>query len=163
MPKGKGLYTRKGAKGRNMYFRDGKMISEKSYRASLARRGSVTRTRKSSPRRSSRKTMARRKTYSRRKPAMPHPSITGMAAGLSVAQYLNAGTASGGSGVIKQVADGNLNSAFTSLSKNAINLATSPAGKAVLSTSIVLATAGGLARKWFPNTRLGGNKLYFKI
>jgi len=162
MPKGKGLYTRKGAKGRNMYFRDGKMISEKSYRASLARRGSVTRTRKSSPRRSSRKTMARRKTYSRRKPAMPHPSITGMAAGLSVAQYLNSATATSG-GVIKQVADGNLNSAFTQLSKNAINLATSPAGKAVLSTSIVLATAGGLARKWFPSVKLGGNKLYFKI
>ena len=97
-----------------------------------------------------------------RKPAMPHPSITGMAAGLSVAQYLNAGTATGG-GVIKQAAEGNLNAAFTSLSKNAINLATSPKGKQVLSTSIVLATAGGLVRKWFPSVKLGGNKLYFKI
>ncbi len=163
MPKGKGLYTRKGAKGRKMYFRDGKMISEKSYRASLARRGSTTR-RRSSPRRSNpRKTMARRKTYRRRRPAMPHPSVTGMAAGLSVAQYLNSATASGKSGVIAQAMKGDLSSSFTQLSKNAINLAMSDAGKKVLSTSIVLATAGGLARKWFPSVKLGGSKLYFKI
>ena len=161
MPKGKGLYTRKGANGRKMYFRDGKMISEKSYRASLARRSSTTR--RSNPRRSPRKTMARRKTYSRRRPAMPHPSVTGMAAGLSVAQYLNSATASGKSGVIAQATKGDLSSAFTQLSKNAINLAMSDAGKKVLSTSIVLATAGGLARKWFPNVKMGTQKHYFKI
>ena len=171
MPKGKGLYKRKGAQGRIMYFRDGKMISKKSYLASMARRGPAKR---SNPRRSTtrRKTMARRRTYSRRKPAMPHPSITGMAAGLSVANYLNSGkTVSTGisglsaksAGVIKDLADGKLNDAFGTLSANAVNLATSTAGKQVLSTSIVLATAGGLARKWFPSVKLGGNKLYFKI
>ena len=52
---------------------------------------------------------------------------------------------------------------ISQLSKNAINLATSTTGKKVLSTSIVLATAGGLVRKWFPSVKLGGNKLYFKI
>jgi len=167
MPKGKGLYKRKGARGRIMYFRDGKMISKKSFLASMARRGPAKR---SSPRRSTRKTMARRKTYSRRRPSMPHPSVTGMAAGLSVAQYLNAGSSVGitgisarTAGVIKDVTDGNLNQAFGTLSKNAVSLATSDAGKKVLSTSIVLATAGGLARKWFPSVKLGGNKLYFKI
>ena len=160
MPKGKGLYKRKGARGRIMYFRDGKMISKKSYQASVSRRSST----RSSPRRSNpRKTMARRKTYRRRRPAMPHPSVTGMAAGLSVAQYLNSATASGKSGVIAQAMKGDLSSSFTQLSKNAINLAMSDAGKKVLSTSIVLATAGGLARKWFPSVKLGGNKLYFKI
>ena len=171
MPKGKGLYKRKGAKGRIMYFRDGKMISKKSYLASASRRTAV----RSSPRRSTTRrktTMARRRNYSRRKPAMPHPSITGMAAGLSVAQYLNSGstvaTGMGGisaktAGVIKDVSDGNLNQAFGTLSSNAVKLATSTAGKKVLSTSIVLATAGGLARKWFPSVKLGGNKLYFKI
>ena len=107
--------------------------------------------------------MARRKTYSRRRLAMPHPSVTGMAAGLSVAQYLNYATASGKSGVIAQAMKGDLSSSFTQLSKNAINLAMSDTGKKVLSTSIVLATAGGLARKWFPSVKLGGNKLYFKI
>jgi len=38
-----------------------------------------------------------------------------------------------------------------------------PTGKTVLSSAIVLATAGGLARKWFPSVKLGGNRLYFKI
>ena len=91
-----------------------------------------------------------------------------MAAGLSVANYLNQGTAVGAGvlrtgGVIKDTLDGNLNSAFSSLSKNAVDLATSTGGKAVLSSAIVLATAGGLARKWFPSVKLGGTKLYFKI
>jgi len=100
----------------------------------------------------------------RRRPAMPHPSITGMAAGLSVASYLNQGTSKTfGKGVIDDVLGGDLGDGFNALSKNAIDLATSPSGKAVLSSAIVLATAGGLARKWFPSVKLGGTKLYFKI
>ena len=164
MPKGKGLYKRKGAQGRIMYFRDGKMISKKSYLASMARRGPAKR---SNPRRSTtrRKTMARKRTYGRRKPAMPHPSVTGMAAGLTVASYLNTGGAGvfSSTDVIKSVTDGKLSNAFSLLSKNAINLASSTTGKQALSSAIVLATAGGLARKWFPSVKLGGNKLYFKI
>jgi len=163
MPKGKGLYKRKGAQGRIMYFRDGKMISKKSYLASMTRRGS---TKRSNPRRSTRgKTMARRKTYSRRRPAMPHPSVTGMAAGLTVASYLNTGGPGvfSSTDVIKSVTDGKLSNALNLLSKNAINLASSTTGKQALSSAIVLATAGGLARKWFPSVKLGGNKLYFKI
>ena len=100
----------------------------------------------------------------RRKPAMPHPSITGMAAGLSVAQYLNQGSAiSTKTGVIADALGGDLQGAFQELSTNAIDLATSTKGKTVLSSAIVLATAGGLARKWFPSVKLGGTKLYFKI
>ena len=95
---------------------------------------------------------------------MPHPSITGMAAGLSVAQYLNQGTSkSFGKGVIDDVLGGDLSQGFRDLTDNAVNLATSASGKAVLSSAIVLATAGGLARKWFPSVKLGGSKLYFKI
>ena len=104
----------------------------------------------------------------RRRMSIPHPSITGMASGLAVANYLNQGTRVGAGpittgGVIKDALDGNLNVAFTELSKNAVNLATSTGGKAVLSSAIVLATAGGLARKFFPSVKLGGTKLYFKI
>jgi len=100
----------------------------------------------------------------RRKPAMPHPSITGMAAGLSVAQYLNQGSSKAfGKGVIDDVLGGDLSDGFRALTDNAVDLATSPSGKAVLSSAIVLATAGGLARKWFPSVKLGGTKLYFKI
>ena len=99
-----------------------------------------------------------------RKPAMPHPSITGMAAGLSVAQYLNQGGApTGGKGVIADLMASNLSSAFDNLADNAIALASTTKGKGVLTSAIVLATAGGLARKWFPSVKLGGTKLYFKI
>jgi len=162
MPKGKGLYTRKGASGRKMFFRDGKLISEKSYRSSLTRRS--TGSRKRNPRPSPRRTNRRKNMARYRRPAMPHPSITGMAAGLSVAQYLNQGTSKGfGKGVIDDVIGGKLSSAFRDLSDNAVNLATSPSGKAVLTSAIVLATAGGIARKWFPSVKLGGSKMYFKI
>jgi hypothetical protein len=153
-----------------MYFRDGKLISKKSYDASRKRRGRSTKKgmRRKTARRAYTGTRSRRKNMARRRMAIPHPSITGMASGLAVANYLNQGTSVGiGSlktgGVIKDTLDGNLNSAFSSLSKNAVDLATSPGGKAVLSSAIVLATAGGLARKWFPSVKLGGTKLYFKI
>ena len=100
----------------------------------------------------------------RRKPAMPHPSITGMAAGLSVANYLNQGTSKTfGKGVIDDVLGGRLSQGFRELTENAVDLVTSPSGKAVLSSAIVLATAGGVARKFFPSVKLGGTKLYFKI
>ena len=161
MPKGKGLYTRKGAKGRKMYFRDGKMISEKSYRASLARRGSAKR---SNPRRSTtRKTMARKRTYSRKR-SMPHPSITGMASGLSVAQYLNSGGgAQTGTTVLKLLTKSDLSGGLQMASANAVNLVTSDVGKKVLTSAITIAAVGGLARKWFPNIKLGGTKIYARI
>jgi len=150
-----------------MYFRNGKLISEKSYRSSVSRRRGTSpkrATRRRSPG-TRRKTVARRRRTYRRKPAMPHPSITGMASGLAVASYLNSGTTkfSPGSGVIKDLTGGALNKGFSALSKNAIDLATSDSGKKVLSTAIVLATAGGLARKWFPSVKLGGSKFYFKV
>ena len=161
-----GLYTRKGANGRRMYFRDGKLISKKSYDTSRKRKRS---TRKGMRRKTARRAYTgnpRRKNMARRRPAMPHPSITGMASGLAVAQYLNQGTKTGNgpvSGVISEAVGGNIQGAFTELSSNAIALATSDKGRAVLSSAIVLATAGGLARKWFPSVKLGGTKLYFKI
>ena len=158
-----GLYTRKGANGRRMYFRDGKLISKKSYDTSRKRRS----TRKGMRRKTARRAYTgnpKRRNMARRRPAMPHPSITGMAAGLSVAQYLNQGTSKGfGKGVIDDVLGGKLGDAFNDLSTNAVALATSPSGKSVLTSAIVLATAGGVARKWFPSVKLGGTKLYFKI
>ena len=160
-----GLYTRKGANGRRMYFRDGKLISKKSYDTSRKRKRS---TRKGQRRKTSRRAYTgnpRRKNMARRRMTIPHPSITGMASGLAVAQYLNQGASTGraSGGVIADALKGNIEPAFAELSKNAVSLATSAPGKAVLSSAIVLATAGGLARKWFPSVKLGGTKLYFKI
>jgi len=165
-----GLYTRKGANGRRMYFRDGKLISKKSYDTSRKRKRS---TKKGMRRKTARRAYTgnpRRKNMARyRKPAMPHPSVTGMAAGLSVAQYLNAGQDVGITGitattpsVLKDVLDSNISSAFGKLSSNAVSLVKSADGKKVLSSAIVVATAGGLIRKWFPTTKLGGQKLYFR-
>jgi len=163
MPKGQGLYKRKGAKGRIMYFRDGKMISKKSYLASASRR-TATRT---SPRRSTTRrktTMARRRTYSRKRMAMPHPSITGMASGLSVAQYLNSGGgAQTGSTVLKLLGKSQVSEGLQFASANAVNLVTSDVGKKVLSSAIIIAAAGGVARKWFPNIKLGGSKIFMRI
>ena len=100
----------------------------------------------------------------RRRMAIPHPSITGMASGLAVAKYLNQGTAvTTKTGVISDVVGGNLQGAFQELSENAISLATTQTGKTVLTSAIVLATAGGLARKFFPSVKLGSTKWYFKI
>ena len=52
---------------------------------------------------------------------IPHPSVTGMASGLAVAAYLNAGRKFNGGklageGVIKDVTDGQLGQAFGTLS-----------------------------------------------
>jgi len=166
-----GLYTRKGANGRRMYFRDGKLISKKSYDTSRKRGSTKKGMRRKTARRAYTGNPKRRKNMARyRKPAMPHPSVTGMAAGLSVAQYLNAGKDVGITGislttpsVIKDVLDSNISSAFGKLSSNAVNLVGSTDGKKVLSSAIVVATAGGLIRKWFPSTKLGGTKMYFRI
>ena len=163
-----GLYTRKGKNGRRMYFRDGKLISKKSYTASRGRSRKQNKRRPSTKRGRSTGNPRRKNMARYRKPAMPHPSITGMAAGLSVASYLNQGTLVGAGttltkGVIASTLGGNLQDAFSNLSENAIDLATSVSGKKVLSSAIVLATAGGLARKWFPSVKLGGTKMYFRI
>ena len=159
-----GLYTRKGANGRRMYFRDGKLISKKSYDTSRKRKGS---TRKGMRRKTARRAYTgnpRRKNMARyRKPAMPHPSVTGLAAGLSVASYLDTGFGKKSPGVIKALSESNVSKAFNELTTNSIDLITSDSGKKVLTTAIVVAAAGGVARKWFPSIKLGGSKVYMRI
>jgi len=101
----------------------------------------------------------------RRRMAIPHPSISGMASGLAIATYLNKGTTGGGGqspGVLKKLADNKFSGALEQVSANAINLATSEGGRKVLTTSIALAAAGGVVRKWFPTLKLGGTKLFFR-
>lgn len=157
MPKGKGLYTRKGASGRTMYFRNGKLISERSYRTSVSRRGGAT-PRRSNPRaRTRRKTVARRKTY-RRRPAMPHPSITGLAAGLSVASYLNSNSGNVIQNALSQPAE-----AFKDLANNAQSMIKTDPGRATLASAIVIAAAGGWVRKALPSIKLGGSKIYMRV
>ena len=114
----KGVYRKKTKRGW-MHFRDGKLISKASYDRSKRSKRS---TRKGQVRKTARRAyMKRGKNMSRRK-TIPHPSITGMASGLAIASYLNAGrettTQTGitgvgevvtmGEGVIKDVTDGEL-------------------------------------------------------
>jgi len=102
--------------------------------------------------------------------SIPHPSVTGMASGLAIAAYLNAGktTAQNGfpvttEGVIKDITDGQLGTAFNTLSSNAINMIASDAGRKTLVTASGIAILGAFARKQFPQLKLGGSKLYFRI
>ena len=95
---------------------------------------------------------------------MPHPSITGMASGLTVAQYINTGGgATSGTTVLKMLTKNQLTQGLQMAASNTVNLATTDVGKKVLSSAIVLAAAGGLARKWFPSIKLGGSKIYARI
>jgi len=101
-----------------------------------------------------------------RKPAIPHPSLTGMASGLAIATYLNKGsTGSGGQtpGAIRSALDSKYGSALNQVASNAMNLATSTGGRKVLTSAIAIAAVGGVVRKWFPSIKLGGSKLFFRI
>jgi len=106
--------------------------------------------------------------------SIPHPSISGMASGLAIAAYLNQGkettTRTNGfpitttvEGVIKDVTDGQLGTAFNTLSSNAINMIASDGGRKTLVTASLVAMAGAFARKQFPNLKLGSSKLYFRL
>ena len=105
------------------------------------------------------------------KKGIPHPSISGMASGLAIASYLNAGKTVTGSfgktsvteGVIKDVTDGQLGQAFTTLSGNAIDMIGTEAGRKTLVGASLVAVAGAFARSRFPQLKLGGSKLYFRL
>ena len=157
-----GVYRKKNKKGKFMYFRDGKLISKKSYDMSKARTSSRPRRAKSNKNKGSKRYM---------KKGIPHPSVTGMASGLAIASYLNAGKTAtdrfGKSniteGVLKDVTDGELGTAFNTLSGNAIDLIGSDDGRKVLIGSSMIALAGAFARSRFPQLKLGGSKLYFRL
>ena len=169
-----GVYRKKNKKGKFMYFRDGKLISKKSYDASTSRRRS---TRKGGVRKTARRAYVNNKrSNSKMKRTIPHPSVTGMASGLAIASYLNAGrsttTATGtsmgnvttmGEGVLKDITDGELGKAFSTLSGNAVGMIASDGGRKTLVTAGGVALLGAFARKQFPNLKLGGSKFYFRL
>jgi hypothetical protein len=160
-----GVYRKKNKKGKFMYFRNGKLISKKSYDMSKSRSKS---TRKGQVRKTARRAYVKKRGNSRMKKGIPHPSVTGMASGLAVASYLNAGRKFNGGklageGVIKDVTDGQLGQAFSTLSKNAIDMIGSDEGRKTLVGASVVAMAGAFARRQFPNLKLGGSKLYFRL
>jgi len=169
-----GVYRKKNKKGRFMYFRDGKLISKKSYDMSKSRKRSSTKkygVRKTARRAYVRKNNPRRKM----RKSIPHPSVTGMASGLAIAAYLNQGSTTmtgqnGGfkvakvtEGVIKDVTDGQLGTAFNTLAGNAIDMIGTDAGRKTLVTASGIAILGAFARKQFPQLKLGGQRWYFRL
>ena len=93
----------------------------------------------------------------RRKMITPHPSITGMAAGFSLVDDLNAGD------VVGKVLAGNASAALKNLSKNAQGLVKTDSGRKSLVQAVGIAAIGAWARKALPATKIGGSKFYFKI
>jgi len=162
-----GVYRKKNKKGKFMYFRDGKLIKKSSYDASMSRKRS---TRKGQVRKTARRAYTNKRSNSKMKRSIPHPSVTGMASGLAIASYLNKGatidTPIGdvmGDGVLKDVTDGELGKAFSTLSGNAVSMIASDSGRKTLVTAGGIALLGAFARKQFPQLKLGGSKLYFRI
>ena len=102
---------------------------------------------------------------------IPHPSVTGMASGLAIAAYLNSGKTVTGAfgktsiveGVIKDVTDGQLGTAFSTLASNAVDMIGTNDGRKTLVTAGGIALLGAFARSRFPQLKLGGSKLYFRI
>jgi hypothetical protein len=158
------LRAKRAKNGRMMYFKDNKLISKARYLSAKSRSKGSKRSKARSP---NKKNGARRM-----KRTLPHPSVTGMASGLAIASYLNAGktakdakfgTSKITEGVIKDITDGELGTAFSTLSNNAINMIGSDDGRKVLIGSSLIAVAGAFARSRFPQLKLGGSKLYFRL
>jgi hypothetical protein len=96
----------------------------------------------------------------RRKMAVPHPSVTGMAAGFSILDELNKGD------VIGDIVKGNIGGrtgALTNLTINSQNLIRTEEGRKTLLQAVGIAALGAFARKSLPGTKLGGTKFYFRV
>ena len=157
-----------------MGFKKGWRAFKATKRATTQRRRS---TRKGGVRKTARRAYVRKNNNPKRsnmKKSIPHPSVTGMASGLAIASYLNSGVettkgsgkfsvTSMGEGVVKDITDGELGKAFNTLSTNAINMIGSDGGRKTLVTAGGIALLGAFARKQFPQLKLGGSKLYFRL
>lgn len=162
----KGVYRKKNKKGRMMHFRDGKLISKRSYDASKAR---TKGTRKGQVRKTARRafTPKRKKGSNKmaKRASMPHPSLTGLASGALVFSWLNSksgwtGRTEGKESVINWLAQGNLNKASMRFIENSKSLFKPKQGLPVVTSAIALAVGGSIARKHFKGVKIGGKKIY---
>jgi len=93
----------------------------------------------------------------RRKMTVPHPSITGMAAGFSLLDDLNKND------VIGKALSGDYKGALTTISANSQDLVRTPTGRTALVSAVGIAALGAWARKALPSTKIGGSRLFFRI
>ena len=127
-------------------------INKKAW--ALARKGRKGR---SSPKRRRASRPRKVKSMARRRMAVPHPSVTGLAAGFSLVDDLNKGN------VVGLVMDGNFDNAIKSISVNSQNLIKTTEGRKSLAQAVGIAAIGAWARRSFPSTKLGGSKFFFRI
>jgi len=165
----KGVYRKKNKKGVFMHFRDGKIISKKSYNASKrskgTRKGQVRKTarRAFTPKRKNKgsKRMARKRT-------MPHPSLSGLASGALVFSWLNSKSGwtrrvEGKESVTSWLAKGDINKATMRFLENAKTMFKPDQGLKTVGSAVVIATAGAIARKQLGNPKVGGSKIYARL
>jgi len=103
-----------------------------------------------------------------RKMTIPHPSVTGMAAGFTLLDELNGGTPSfngfvGTSTVLDSVLKGQFNDGLNRLSHNAQSLVKTQPGRTALLQAVGIAALGAWARKALPNVKIGGARIYARI
>lgn len=99
-----------------------------------------------------------------KKMAIPHPSITGMAAGGTILNWLNDADGSyAGSSFLQRVKEGNASAAFLRLLSTSRALVTWSSGRKTLFNAVLIGAGGAAIRKWAGNPKIGGTKLYFKI
>jgi len=137
-----------------MGFKKGWREFKKAKRKRGTRKGQVRKTARRAY------TNPRRKSPMSRKMVVPHPSVTGMAAGFSIFDDLVGGN---GASVLDKALNGNVAGAITDLGANAQALVKTDTGRKALAQAVGIAAIGAWARKAFPSTRLGGTKLYFRI
>ena len=95
----------------------------------------------------------------RRSMTVPHPSVTGMAAGFSILDDLNAGDPVG-----KLIAGtASATDVIKKVGQNSQDLIQTQQGRKALVQAVGIAAIGAWARKAFPTTKLGGSKFYFRI
>ena len=94
---------------------------------------------------------------------IPHPSVTGMAAGFNIASYLNDAQGGYSNSVVDEVSKGNYKTAFMRLMSTSKALVQWTSGKKELAESIGIAAIGSGIRKLAGNPKLGGTKLYFRV
>ena len=127
-------------------------INKKAW--ALARKGKKGR---SSPKRRRASRPRKVKSMAKRRMAVPHPSITGMAAGFSLLDDLNKGD------VAEMALKGNISDAINKLSINSQLLIKTDSGRKSLVQAVGIAALGAWARKSLPSTKLGGTKFFFRI
>ena len=110
-----------------------------------------------SPKRRRARSPRKVKSMARRRMAVPHPSITGMAAGFSLLDDLNQGD------VADMALKGNMSDAIKRLSINSQLLIKTDSGRKSLVQAVGIAAIGAWARRSFPSTKLGGSKFFFRI